>query len=296
MKYDGIVIIDIYSGLPLFSKLETIEEALFSGFLTAIVNFSEEMSLGALSNFSTDEKQVYLIAKEHILVALIVPETTEQKDAYAFASEVATAFEDKFEFPTSVETTDFNTFATDLAILEAESNIPFAIKVAEFAAKEFGGEISLHTKVMSNEQQLIEIDLIANRGEKKSGSIRDKGLRKMFVAYSGDVIFAKIIDGTAGKGEIVDFLQSMQLFGKKPRQSDLEIFPYFPAKAVIIARDYSPTVFEALDKFQKRGGKTFIAGSHIAASTHVKFSPDTSKCFVELWKWYDDAYPERVYK
>ncbi|MFX0063535.1 MAG: hypothetical protein ACFFC7_15280 [Candidatus Hermodarchaeota archaeon] len=112
-------------------------------------------------------------------------------------------------------------------------------------------------------------------------------------SFSEEVTFVKLIDGTARRGEIKDFLDLLTTYGRlRTRKAEEEEFPYFPAKAAIIARDYSPTVQEEIDKLPKHKTKTAIPGTHIAFDASMVSS---AKCFIELWKWHDDKYPELVH-
>ena len=74
-----------------------------------------------------------------------------------------------------------------------------------------------------------------------------------------------------------------------------DVFPYFPAKAIIIAKDYSPTVFDEIENLPKFSGKMGIPGTHISPDAGMKGAPAVMKCFVELWKWFDNGkYPVQI--
>ena len=183
-----------------------------------------------------------------------------------------------------------------LTNLITTSDVPDLIKVAEFARKEFGGELSIQPQLRNRNKKLIKVDLVLDRGKKHSKGIMDHLAVKMFKAYSEDVTFIKVIDGTAGRGEVLDFFDILKTFGKYAHnKEDTDIFPYFPAKAVIIAQDYSPTVFEELESLPKFKGKTNIPGTHVSPDAAMKGTPKAVKCFIELWKWYDTTYPERIF-
>lgn len=80
MDIRDILIIHNESGLPLFAYLQDdLDENLISGLLTAIGEFTKEISLGGLSSFTTDEKSVYLVVRNFITVALISAEQEFQK-------------------------------------------------------------------------------------------------------------------------------------------------------------------------------------------------------------------------
>jgi hypothetical protein len=69
--------------------------------------------------------------------------------------------------------------------------------------------------------------------------------------------------------------------------------PYFPSKAVVVARDFDQGALQFLEKYTHKG-KTYIDGAHIYAGLKLKDIPKDTRCFVDLWKWRDDAQPERI--
>ncbi|MFW9991716.1 MAG: hypothetical protein ACFFD4_06625 [Candidatus Odinarchaeota archaeon] len=297
MQIDGIIIFDSVSGLPLFSKLvdDKIDDTLFSGFASAIRQFSDQLSLGGLSSFVTEEKIIFLAARSRIITAIIAPVDLEYKKVYSLAYRIGEKFEQTYELveevPDQAKFRDFNEII-DKTLKEEE--IPFLIQATEFARKEFGGAVSVQPKLQMRGGQLGVIDIVVDRGEKKS-SFRGKlfiKLRKL-TAFSEDLTFIKVVDGVAGRGEVMDFLDSLKEFGDD-RDESTEEFPFFPSRGVVIARDFSPTVFEGLEKIQRFGGKAALSGDHVTRRAKLKAAPDVARCFIELWKWKED-YPERVF-
>ncbi|MFX0092661.1 MAG: hypothetical protein ACFFBD_12935 [Candidatus Hodarchaeota archaeon] len=290
MEIEGLTIIDGNSGIPLFSKLETtIDDTLFSGFLTAIRNFTRELSLGGLSSFTTDEKIVYIVARKSVMVALIVAKQVPFEQIYSLAYTIGERFEEEYDLTSNiVETDEFKEFSSVLEQIIHERDIPFLIRVAKFAQKEFGGKLSLQPQLKNRLGDTHKIDLVLDRGIKKGGIVTK--MARYVKSFSEEVTFVKVIDGTAGRGEIKDFLDLLTTYGRLHTSKDDE-FPYFPAKAAVVARDYSPTVKEEMNKLPKHKNKLAIPGIHIAPDARMTAS---AKCFIELWKWHDDKYPELV--
>lgn len=288
------------SGLPLFSKLkDNIDDVLFSGLLTAIKSFISELSLGGLSSFSTDEKNFYLTGRETITTCIISEKSLDFKEVYSLAIELSSKFETMFgtEIQDRVDVSYFYKFQETLddVLNKKNSDIPFDIKVAEFVKKEFGENISYQPKLKNNEEKFITIDLLVDNGSNISG-LRNKVISRVHKSFSRDTTFIKVIDGVAGRAESKQFLDLIKTFGARfSGPKDPEIFGYFPRKAVIIARNYSPTVFEELDNLKRHSTKAFIPATHILPTAGAHSAPDDMKCYVELWKWKDDSYPERIF-
>lgn len=301
MELDGLTIIEAASGLPLFSKLQpTLDETLFSGFLSAITSFTKELSLGGLSSFTTDEKHVYLVAREKIVVAVIAATSVDPQPIYSLAYHVGVAFEDSYKDKLTSgvkETTIFEEFDATLTEILNKGQVPFIIQVAEFARKEYGGKVAVQPQLKQADGVEVTLDLVVDRGEKSGGSIRDKIVKRHFKAFSADVTFLKVVDGTAGRGEVEEFLEQTQKFGfREAVGEEDDRFPYFPNRAVVVAKAFSTTVFESLEQLQRQEGKAYIAGTHIIPTAKLRASPKTFRCFVEVWKWNEASYPERVFK
>jgi hypothetical protein len=118
----------------------------------------------------------------------------------------------------------------------------------------------------------------------------------MLKSFSANVTFIKVIDSVAGKSEVLDFIDSLKTFGKLRHKNDNENeFPYFPSKAIVIARDYSPTLMDELEKLPRFSNKAAIPGTHISPDAGMMGAPSAMKCFIEVWKWNDSGYPERIF-
>ena len=292
-----VVILHNSSGLSLFSYLQdTFDENLLSGLITAIKEFTKELALGGLSSFTTDERSIYLIGRNYCTVALITTESDFQK-IYAIGYKLGEQFEEKFDLSQLkfVDSSKFEPFRDDLFKILAEKDTPFLISVAEFVKKEFGGEISIQPSFKNNDGKTITVDLLSDRGKKKHQGIFGSMATHMMKSYSEEVTFVKVIDDTAGRGEVIDFVDILKTFGRlRTKNIDENVFPYFPSKAIVVARDFSPTVIDEIKKLPKFGGKTGIAGTHISPDAGMPGAPASMKCFVELWQWHDDKYPTLI--
>ncbi len=292
MDYKGIIIINLYSGLPLYSKLDSsIDETLFSGFLSAIRNFANEISLGGLTSFRTEEMNVNLVVRNKVIVAVISSKQIPFEEINSFGYKIGERFEREFEISDFNPNLDnYNRFGEILDEMDKESNVPFLISVANFSKKEFGGELSVEPVLINRDHKEVKIDLILDKGKKK-------GLVSKFIkSFSGDVTFVKVIEGTAGRGEVKEFLDILKTFGKlRSKNSSEKEYPYYPARAVVVANDFSPAIDEITDGFARHKGKANIPGTHIAPDAGMKGVPSSAKCFVEFWKWIPGSYPERIF-
>lgn len=293
-----VIILHADSGLALFSYLQgsEVDENLLGGLITAIKEFTKELSLGGLSSFSTDERSIYLIAHKYCTVAII---TTEQnfQDIYSLAYAIGEKFEERFDL-SNIKFVDaglYETFNDDFQKILSDKQTPFLISVAEFVKKEFGGDISITPALKNNKGDSITIDLISDRGKKKHQGFFGTMATRMMKSFSEEVNFVKVIDGTAGRGEVVEYLEVLKTFGRlRNKKSEEGVFPFFPAKAVVIARDFSPTVIEEINKLPKFGKKIGIPGTHISPDAGMPGAPASMKCFIELWQWNDSKYPDLI--
>ncbi|MBD3404723.1 MAG: hypothetical protein GF411_01150 [Candidatus Lokiarchaeota archaeon] len=299
MKIEGIVIFGEESGIPLYSKMnEEIEPSLFSGFVSAIQKFSREMALGGLSSFVTDEKTVFLAAREKTVTAIIAPVDSDFEKIYSLAYNIGEKFEETYDVFDGGNVDIYASFENILSDILKENQVPFIFRVANFAKKEIGGDVSIRPRLKTRSGEYAIIDILVDYGDKsKKGSLRDRLIQKHLQVFSEEIIFIKAIDGTAGRGEVMKFLVSLKNYGVWRREKeDMDgVFPYFPSKAVIVARDFSPTVFEGLDELDRIEDKAYVAPDHLSFTLGMKRAPKTTKCFIELWKWHDSKYPERVF-
>ena len=293
-----VLILDNKSGLSLFSHLQNgaMDENLLSGLITAIKEFTKEMALGGLSSFSTDEQSIYLIGRKYCTVAMITPEINFQK-IYSIGFKLGEQFEECYDLTNLkfVDSSLYDDFKSNVEQILSEKETPFLIAVAEFVKKEFGGDLSIRPTFKNNDGKYITIDMLTDRGRKQHQGLMGGLATHMMRSFSEDVTFIKVIDSTAGRGEVLDFFDILRTFGRfRTKKLEEDQFPYFPAKAIVIARDFSPTLFDEIDKLPKYGSKTGIPGTHISPDAGMKGAPDSMKCFIELWKWFDDKYPERI--
>lgn len=294
---EGIVMIEANSGLPLFSRLDGIDEALFSGFLTAIKSFSAELNLGGLNSFTTEEKHIHLIGREKVITALIASSEDNPNRILSVGLQLGRKFEEDFNDILDNNNYDmqiFDPFANFVNNILKESEVPFLVEVVDFVKKEYGGDLAIESTVQNLSNERVKIDIISDRGDKKPKSFRDRFVKRTLKGFSEDVVFFKVIDGIAGKNEVISFIESMKTYGTRQGESSEGVFPYFPSKCVIIARGYSPTIMEEMEKYPKRSDKAFIGPSHIMGHPGAtKATPSALKCFIELWKWQEGKnFPE----
>jgi hypothetical protein len=300
MELDGILIMHSESGLPLFSRLEShIDDMLFSGLLTAIRSFIKELALGGLSSFSTDEKYFFLTAREKITTCVIAKTNLEFKEVYSLSLEISSKFEEMFneEISTQIDANRYQEFNKPLdALLDIDKkDIPFIIQVAEFCKKEFGANISFRPKLKNNNQNYVTIDLLIDNGKKTSG-LKGKLLTKIHKSFSHDTTFVKVIDGVAGRAEVKDFLELSKTFGGKfSGTNDSEVYNFFPRKMIVVALDYSPAVLEDMKALKRHNDKAVIPATHIIPTAGIHNAPDDMRCYVELWQWKINKYPDRIF-
>lgn len=297
MDVQDILFIDNSSGLPLFSYFkDDIDENLLSGLLTAIKEFTKELALGGLSSFTTDEKSIFLVGRKYCTVALISPDHDFQK-IYSLGYQLGELFESNYNLAEMkvIDTSKYEGFKESIEKVLTLNETDFLISVADFVKKEFGGDVSVKPTFKNNDGKQVTIDLVTDRGNKKNKGFFGTLATKMLKSFSEDITFVKVVDSTAGRGEVADFLDTLKTFGRlRHKNMEEDVFPYFPSKAVIIARDFSPTVFDEIDKLSTFGGKIGIAGTHISPDAGMMGAPKEMKCFIELWQWFDDKYPVRI--
>ncbi len=298
MKLDGVVVIDSESGIPLFSQVKSsIPPALFSGFMKAIQNFSKDIALGGLSSFTTEENRVFLAVRSFVDVAVITPRDEETEVILSLAYQLGEAFEKEYPEPVSHDVSLYKGFGSIIDDIVMRNEQPFLVRVAIFAQKEMGGNISVQPLLRTQEGEDIQIDVVVDFGERRDkGGIGGRIIHSRTKAFSKELTFIKVVDGTAGRGEVIEFIETVQRFGTTHRAKGEEgTFPFFPSRAAIVARDFSPTVFEELEKLEKIKGKTFVAPSYAPRPFRHKRAPMLMKCLIELWKWHDSKYPERIF-
>ena len=289
MDIDGIVIFDADTGIPLFSRLKgKTDPSLFSSFITAIAHFSKHLKFGGLSSFSTEEKVIYLAPREEIITALIAPKKKEYQEAYSLANELGRQFEEEQLAKKRGSESDDIAFAEIADQYLKRIQNPFMSRVSEFILEHYGGEVSVRPRLMKRDgsQGVVDI-LIDSRLKKENGDGSS-----MFGENYG---FVKVADDRIGRVQVIAFLDTLDNFGVLSMHKDeLVLQPYFPSRAVIVAREYDSGVFDYLKKLPADKGRRYIDGAYVFAGLKMKGIPKETRCFVELWKWQDDKPPERV--
>jgi hypothetical protein len=296
MNIEGIVIFDASSGIPLYSKLrDDIDSSLFSSFVAAIGHFSKELKFGGLSSFTTEEKMIFLAARDQTITALITPKRKEFDRAYSLANELGRKFEDMRLGGESLQPDDYNEFSQVAESFLKRIRNPFVSRVAEFVHNEYGGEVSIKPRLLKKSGAEGFMDMTINLGIRYDPDENDGNGRSVTDAMSDNYIFCKLSDGRISRGEMMEFVDSVDGFGiRVMNRGKLEFKPYYPRRAVVIARDYTPQVFEYLEKLPTKNGDTYIDGSHVFAGLKLRGTSHNTECFVDVWKWHDEGEPEKL--
>ena len=300
MNIEGVIIFDAKSGIPLFSKLrENIDPSLFSSFITAIGHFSQELKFGGLSSFSTEEKVIHLAARETTITALISPKSPEYQQAYSLANELGRQFEDLHrQSDGEYEPDEFSDFHEMAAEFLQKIRNPFYSRVAGFVHEKYGGSVSIKPRLMKRTGAEGIVDMVVNlpqkEGQPDNGGKKDrKGLSS---AFSKNFIFVKVADGRLGRGEFLDFIDSIDGYGVRIiSKGKINFMPYYPSRVVIVAREFDSNVFEYLKKLPKSNNQTYIDGAHVFAEIKMKDVPKNTKCIIELYEWREGTEPELVF-
>lgn len=289
MDIEGVVIFEAASGVPLYSKMKgKTDPSLFSSFISAIGHFSKEMRFGGLSSFTTDEKVIYLASRDKTITALISPKQKEYQEAYSLASELGRKFEDSHSItpmPSTDAYDDFEEIADEF--LKRIKN-PFVNNVSSFVQGEYGGAVSIEARLFKRDGGQGVVDVLIDTSTKESSSTNGGSL------FGEHYIFVKAIEGVLGRIQLIDFIDSLDRFGVRFMSKDEFVFrPYFPSRAVVVARDYDEGALQFLDKYTQKG-ETYIDGAHIYAGLKLKDIPKDTRCYLDLWHWRDDAPPEKI--
>ena len=295
MNIEGVVIFDADSGIPLFSRLRSdIDSSLFSSFVAAIGHFSKELKLGGLSSFTTEEKVIYLAARESIITALIAPVRKEYQEAYSLADELGKQFEVVRNGSESLHAEEFSEFNVVADSFLKKIRNPFTSRVSEYIHEKYGGEISIKPRLMKESGSEGTIDMIVNLGP-KSGGKGNGGSKDLFAAFSDSYIFVKTAEGRVSRGDVMDFIDAMDGFGTRiMRKGSLEFLPYFPTRAVIMAREYTEPVFEFLKNLPRDKNGVYLDGSHVFAGFKGKGVPKQVRCYFDVYKWLDNQEVEQI--
>ena len=288
MDIEGVVIFEAASGVPLYSKMKgKTDPSLFSSFISAIGHFSEKLRFGGLSSFTTDEKVIYLAPREKTITALISPKKKEYEEAFTLASELGRKFE-QGRYNTSITQTEADIEFEEIAdeFLKRIQN-PFVSQVSGFVHEKYGGEISIDARLFRRDGGQGTVDVLIDTSTKENGASGGS-------LFGQHYIFVKAIEGTLGRLQLIDFIDSLERFGVRFMSKDEFVFrPYFPSRAVIVSRNFDEESLQFLEKYTHKG-KTYVDGAHIYAGLKLKDIPKETRCFLDLWAWRDDAPPEQV--
>jgi hypothetical protein len=288
MDIEGIVIFDAAAGVPLFSRMKTrTDPSLFSSFISAIAHFSRELKFGGLSSFTTEEKVIYLAPRDKIITALIAPKKKEYQMAYSLANELGRQFEDSGIATNPQERAAYAEFAEVADQFLRKIQNPFITRVSEFIQDYYPGKVSIRPSLMKRDGSQGTVDMLIDVGKKDSNG----GDGQFGENYS----FVRAIDTEVGRIQVIDFIDSLDNFGVLAVKKDEMILqPYFPARAIIVGREYEPSAIDFLKKLpQSKKGK-YVDGAYIYAGLKMKGIPKETRCLVDVWRWHDDINPERV--
>ncbi len=289
MDIEGVVIFEADSGVPLYSKMKgKTDPTLFSSFVSAIGHFAKQMKLGGLSSFTTEEKVIYLAPRDKTITVLIAPKKKEHQEAYSLANELGRKFEERRYIATTPQSDDYDDFEEIADEFLKKIQNPFVSQVSSFVHEKYGGEISIEARLFKRDGGQGVVDILIDTSSKEDGSINGGSL------FGTHYIFVNVTEGTLGRIQLIDFMDSLERFGVRFMVKDEFIFrPYFPSRAVLVARNFDQGALQFLERYTKKG-KTFVDGTHIYAGLKMKDIPKDTRCFVDLWQWRDDAPPERV--
>ena len=289
MDIEGVVIFEADSGVPLYSKMKgKTDPSLFSGFVSAIAHFSKQLKFGGLSSFTTEEKVIYLAPRDKTITALIAPKKKEYQEAYSLANELGRKFEEGQSITTMPQSDAYDDFEEIADEFLKRIQNPFVNQISGFIHEKYGGELSIEARLFKRDGGQGIIDILIDTSLKEDGSGNGGSL------FGEHYIFVKIAEGTLGRVQLIDFIDSLDRFGVRFMSKDEFVFrPYFPSRAVIVARNFDQGALQFLERYTKKG-KTYIDGAHIYAGLKMKDIPKDTRCFVDLWQWHEDAPPELI--
>ncbi|UCE10077.1 MAG: hypothetical protein JSW61_14075 [Candidatus Thorarchaeota archaeon] len=292
MDIEGVIIFDSHTGVPLFSRLrENIDPSLFSSFIAAIGHFSNELRLGGLSSFTTEEKVIFLAAREKIITALVSPKKPEYQEAYSLAKELGRQFESQNINGDSFDVYQQDEFALIVDDFMRKIKNPFVSRVAEFLHTNYGGSVSIKTRMMKVNGSQGIIDAVVNLGIKHTAEDNGKKKRDTADLVSENFIFCKVSDGRLSRTELIDFLDSVDGYGVRIMKGDeLTFVPYYPSRSVVIARAFAPEAIEFLGRLPNDGNGPYLDGTHVFLG-HEKQSSRTTKCPLDVYAWKDSEEP-----
>jgi hypothetical protein len=290
LDIEGIVIFDAAAGIPLFSRMKTkTDPSLFSSFISAIAHFSKQLHFGGLSSFTTEEKVIYLAPREKIITALIAPKRKEYQMAYSLANELGRQFEDSRISSDPDDRIALNEFAEIADEFLRKIQNPFITRVSEFIQNQYPGKVTVGPRLMKRDGSQGTVDLMIDAGKKTPNGGDSAG--KFGENYS----FVKAIDSKVGRVHIIDFIDSLDNFGVlSVKKDEMILQPYFPARAIIIGREFDPGAIDFLKRLPESKKGRYIDGAYIFVGLKLRGIPKETRCMVDLWKWHDDISPERI--
>jgi len=78
----------------------------------------------------------------------------------------------------------------------------------------------------------------------------------------------------------------------KMRKDEMILHPYFPARAVIVGREFHPDAISFLKKLPKGKSGRYVDGAYVYAGLKLKGIPKETRCLVDVWTWHDELNPE----
>lgn len=289
MDIEGVVIFEADSGVPLYSKMRgKTDPSLFSSFVSAIGHFSKKLKFGGLSSFTTEEKVIYLAPRDKTITALIAPKKKEYQEAYSLANELGRRFEEGHYNSVTPLSDDFVEFEEIAGEFLKRIKNPFMNQVSSFVQEKYGGEVSIQARLFKRDGGQGVVDILVDTSSKENGSTTGGSL------FGEHYIFVNVVDGNLGRIQLIDFIDSLERFGVRFMMKDEFVFrPYFPSRAVIVARNFDEGALQFLERYTKKG-KTYVDGTHIYAGLKMKNIPKDTRCFVDLWQWREDNPPEQI--
>ena len=289
MDIEGVVIFEADSGVPLYSKMKgKTDPTLFSSFVSAIGHFSKQLKFGGLSSFTTEEKVIYLATRDKTITALIAPKKKEYQEAYSLANELGRRFEEGYNISTKPQPEDYDDFEEIVGEFLKKIKNPFVSQVSSFVQDKYGGEVSIEARLFKRDGGQGVVDILVDTSSIENGSANGGSL------FGAHYIFVSVTEGTLGRIQLIDFMDSLERFGVRFMLKEEFIFrPYFPSRAVLVARNFDEGALQFLERYTKKG-KTFVDGTHIYAGLKMKDIPKDTRCFVDLWQWREDTEPEQI--
>jgi hypothetical protein len=297
MDIEGVVIFDAKSGIPLFSRVSKgIDSSLFSSFISAIVHFAKDMELGGLTSFTTEAKMIFLAPRENTITALITPTRKEFQEAASLAGELGKQFEDKYHMPDILQPQNYKEFQTTAEEFLRKVKNPFVSNVATFVHSKYGGSVAIKPRLMKENGNEGTVDMLVNLGVRYDDEEdSQKNGKKTQDIYSESYIFCKLSEGRMSRGEVIEFIDSLDGYGIRAMKKDsMEFIPYFPTRAIIIAREYAEPVFDFLRKLPREEERICVDGAHVFAGRKMNGGPKNAKCYVDVYKWHENSDPEAI--